>query len=153
MFLGTLKATQIEHNIESYVVRHDKSLPLFKHDIGDAGYDVYATEDKWIWPWKITKIPTNCSIELPKGFYAEVVGRSGQTTLGNIVHEGTVDNSYRGVIHIMMSRVGFLPRKIKRGTRVAQLIVKRYYEVKWLEIDGLSKTDRQDNGFGSSGIG
>jgi dUTP pyrophosphatase len=147
-----VKYSQISNKIKAKVVPVTFDIQIFKHSEGDAGYDLYATEDKWIWPFRISKIPTNCMIEIPEGFYGEVTGRSGQTTLGNVVIKGTVDNTYRGIVHIMMYRVGLLPRKIKKGTRVAQLIICPYAEVDWEITTKLSESKRGQNGFGHTGI-
>ena len=134
-----------------YVAVHQE-LPVYKHNTGDAGYDLYATEDTWVWPFKVRKIPTNCKVEIPLGFYGEVTGRSGQTTLGNIVATGVIDSTYRGVVHIMIYRIGLLPRLIKKGTRVAQMIFKPYMEANMILVDKLSESNRGDKGFGHSGI-
>jgi dUTP pyrophosphatase len=142
----------MNNGVQGKYVQVDSTIPVFKHSLGDAGYDLYSTTDAWIWPFKITKIPTNCKVEIPKGYYGEVTGRSGQTSLGNVVVKGTIDNTYRGVVHIMMYRIGLLPRKIKKGTRVAQMIICPYGEVAWEAAKELSESDRGQNGFGHTGI-
>lgn len=129
----------------------NKAFKVFKHDLGDAGYDLYATEDKWIFPFVITKIPCNCKVELPDGHFGLVTSRSGMSLRGNITIPGIIDSTYRGQISAIVTRIGLLPRKIKRGTRVSQLIVIPYREIAWKEREIATDTARGENGFGKSG--
>jgi len=135
--------------------RVDKTLPAFKpskYDDGDAGFDLYARETKWIFPFVARKIPTNVCFEIPKGFFGRVCGRSGQTLKGKIVWAGTIDASYRGEVNVIMS--GLLPRRVKRGERIAQIIFMPCMvnnEMTEVEIKDLTATKRGDGGFGSSG--
>jgi len=124
---------------------------VFKHSEGDAGYDLYITEDKWIWPFRVTKVQTNAMIELPEGFFGRVVGRSGESSKGNVVIEGTIDCNYRGVVSVLMYRIGFLPKKLKARTRVAQMVVSPYAEVTWQWVPELRPSNRGANGWGHSG--
>lgn len=135
--------------------REDKELPPFKAPTdGDAGYDLYARENAWIFPWSVKKIPANLCLEIPVGWNGVVRGRSGNTIKGIIVYQGTIDVSYRGEIHIMTSSK-FLPKRIRRGDRIAQMVFEPCATdndmIEILKSD-LSKTNRNTNGFGSSGM-
>lgn len=154
MNIGTrrIKHDQISNEMKGFFTAQDSKVPVFKHKFGDAGYDLYAVEDKWIWPFSVTKIKTNIKMEIPPGYLGWVTSRSGQTEIGNYTLAGIIDSGYRGIVHIMMSRIGLLPRKIKKGTRVAQLIIIPYMEMDWLERAVLSPSYRGTDAFGKSGI-
>ena len=77
--------------------------------------------------------------------------RSGETLKGNIVIPGIIDNTYRGQISALMFRVGLLPKKIKKNTRIAQLIIIPYKECTIIS-EKLDNSTRGENGYGSSGI-
>ena len=140
-----------EHGI---VVPINDDIPyLRKDDPQDAGYDVFAAKDMWIFPFCVRKVPVNAIVELPNQHYGRVTGRSGETLAGNIVLPGTIDPGYRGQFHAHMFRIGLFPKKIRKGDKIAQLIVVPYVEVEWaVGTEGdLSKTQRGKKGFGSSG--
>lgn len=133
----------------------DTNLPAFKpskYDEGDAGIDLYARESKWVFPFMVRKIPLNICLEIPKGYFARICGRSGQTSKGTIVWAGTVDASYRGEVSAMVS--GLLPKKVRRGERIAQLIIIPCMvnnSIREVSYDELSTTERGAKGFNSSG--
>lgn len=131
----------------------DEELPAFRHKDGDAGYDMYATKTTWIFPFIPRKIPVNLKVELPQGHFGFLTGRSGESSRGNVVLSGIIDYNYRGQISALMYRVGILPRRIEKGTRVAQMLVLPYRDVEWEweQEQSLSDTDRGEAGFGSSG--
>lgn len=136
------------------MVQPDPSIPcLEKLDPQDAGYDVFAAEDKWIFPFMVRRVPVNAIVELPLGHYGRVVGRSGESLRGNFVIEGTIDCGYRGVFNALMTRFSFFPRRVRKGDKIAQIIVTPYVEVEWklgTEKD-LSPSNRGKHGFGHSG--
>lgn len=129
----------------------DEELPAFKHKEGDAGYDMYATKTTWIFPFMPRKIPVNLKAELPQGHFGFLTGRSGESSRGNVVLSGIIDYNYRGQISALVYRVGILPQRIEKGTRVAQMLVIPYRDVVWEEKQSLSGTDRGEAGFGASG--
>ena len=141
-----------EEEMLVHYTHHDMNLAAFKHKTGDAGYDLHCTQDTWIWPFRVTKVPANCSVEIPENYFGRITGRSGMTLSGNLALPGTIDSIYRGQLAVMMTRIGFLPKKMKRGDRIAQLIVMPYAEVTWEHKRGLSSTTRGTKGFGDSGI-
>lgn len=129
----------------------DESIPYCLHKNGDAGYDMYCTEDTWIFPFRCKLVPLNFKCEIPEGNYGLVTSRSGESLNGNVVIPGIIDSPYRGQIKAIMTRIGFLPKKIKKGTRIAQMIIMPFKEYNIEIFDNLSETERGSKGFGSSG--
>lgn len=133
------------------VQKVDNDIPLFKHSYGDAGYDLYVTKDTWIYPFKVNKVPVNVKCQIENFHFGLTTSRSGETLKGNIVIPGIIDNTYRGQISALMFRVGLLPKKIKKNTRIAQLIIIPYKECTIIS-EKLDNSTRGENGYGSSGI-
>lgn len=106
-------------------------------------------------PGERQAIPTNVAIELPPNFEAQVRPRSGLAlkygiTLPN--SPGTIDADYRGEIKVIMQNTGKEPFEIRRGDRIAQLVIAPVTRIQWIETTALSETHRGDGGFGHSGI-
>lgn len=121
-----------------------------------AGVDLRAAIDADIVldPGDITAVPTNLAIELPPDYEAQVRPRSGLAlkhglTLPN--SPGTIDADYRGEIKVIMANMGREAYTIKRGERIAQMVVAPVTQVHWRESDTLNHTDRGAGGFGHSG--
>lgn len=128
------------------------SVPaVFKAYTEDAGYDLFALEDKLLWPLQTTKIPVNLAVDIPVGHFGWVTGRSGKSSLGLLVHSGIIDAGYTGQIKVVMSNVGLLPKKIRRGDRIAQLIILSLPPVQFEPVASLPKRKRGARGFGSTG--
>jgi len=124
---------------------------------GSAGMDVYAAVDSQatIRPGETVLIPTGYRIELPLGFEAQIRPRSGlaiKHTIGILNAPGTIDSDYRGEIKVILTNFGKNEYVVKRGDRVAQMIVGRYARVEWDEVDELARTDRGEGGFGHTGF-
>lgn len=119
-----------------------------------AGYDLYSTEDVCIWPLTTEVIHTGIAIELPPGTFGGIFSRSGLSTkqgLAVINGVGVVDSDYRGEIMVPLHNHSEGRKWIRRGDRVAQLIIIPYLKPVLVESDTLSKTDRGIGGFGSTG--
>lgn len=134
----------------------DLPLPAYATE-GSAGMDVYAAvaAETIIPAGETMLIPTGCSIELPEGFEAQVRPRSGlaiKHQIGILNSPGTIDSDYRGEIKIILTNFGKAPFSIRRGDRIAQLVVHRYARVEWEEVATLAETNRGDGGFGHTGI-
>ena len=132
----------------------DLPLPVPAH-VGDAGLDLYAREDAIIRArGGRLLMPTGVAVAIPHGYMGLAVPRSGLAlkhgvTLVNT--PGIIDSGYRGELKVVMINTD--PDKdyeIKRGDRVAQLIISRYDNVTWTEVTELSGFDR-GGGFGHSG--
>lgn len=131
---------------------NEKSRVPTKNE-GDAGYDLYASEDAIIKPMERRLIKTGVSLEIPSGYYGHISDRSGMAykkgahCLGKIV-----DSTYRGDIGIIILNTDMYEQiKISAGDRVAQIIFKKYEEVEFCESQELTETERANGGYGSSG--
>ena len=124
----------------------------------DAGFDLYADEEVILTYGETAAIKTNIAIELPEGYVADVRPRSGLTlNTGLRVHYGTVDSGYRNGIGIICENGdhGALCNRtvrIKKGQKIAQLVILPIPEIELKEVNELSDSDRGVNGFGSTGI-
>lgn len=121
-----------------------------------AGMDIRAdiAESVVLKPLQRAMIPTGLFVELPEGYELQVRPRSGLAAKHGITvlnSPGTVDADYRGEIKVILVNLGSEPFEIKRGERIAQMVVARYERVEWLPSEHLSETGRGEGGFGSTG--
>jgi dUTP pyrophosphatase len=122
------------------------------HD--DAAYDLRSRVDIELEPGKATLVPTGLFLELPLGYEAQVRPRSGlalKSSLTLLNSPGTVDAGYRGEVGAIMFNAGKSPFQVRRGDRVAQMVVAKLPEVELLRAESLSETLRGEGGFGSTG--
>lgn len=134
----------------------DLPLPSYMTE-GSAGMDIYAAidSDVIIKPQGTVLVPTSLSIELPMGYECQVRSRSGLALKNGIFalnSPGTIDSDYRGEIGVILSNFSNVEFVIKRGDRIAQLVVAKYERVNWELVASLAETDRATGGFGSSGV-
>ncbi|WPX07566.1 dUTP diphosphatase [Anaerocellum danielii] len=136
-----------------------KDLPLPTYiSSGAAGMDLFACVEKEeiINPGEIKLIRTGLYIELPEGYEAQVRPRSGLALKHGITvlnSPGTIDSDYRGEIGIILINLGKEPFVVKRGDRIAQIVISRFVRIEKIEeTEELSTTSRADRGFGSSGV-
>ena len=124
----------------------------------DAGFDLFSDEEVILTYGETAAIKTNIAIELPEGYVADVRPRSGLTlNTGLRVHYGTVDSGYRNGIGIICENGdhGALCNRtvrIKKGSKIAQLVILPIPTIELKEVNELSDSDRGVNGFGSTGI-
>lgn len=121
----------------------------------DAGYDLYAAVDTIIPRYGSIAIPTGVFLELPAQFEAQVRSRSGMSLkLGACVTNspGTIDSGFRGEICVIMHSVIHDSVTIKRGDRIAQLVINLLPEIFFVQATSLMDSDRGQNGFGSTGV-
>ena len=124
---------------------------------GSAGLDLLAATDVEIElkPGARMAIPTGIAIELPLGVEAQVRPRSGLAVKNGVTvlnAPGTIDADYRGEIKVPLINLGAEPFVIRRGDRIAQLVVAPFVQVAWDEVDSLDATTRGTGGFGSTGV-
>lgn len=135
-------------------LRPDAFLPAYAHGPdADAGMDLQAAEDVILKPGVAFAVPTGLAIELPPGYEAQIRPRSGLALKHAITvpnSPGTIDPSYRGEIRVILLNLGRDDYQIRRGDRIAQMIVARYEAVEWEEAE-LNDSARGAGGFGSSG--
>lgn len=125
--------------------------------VGDAGMDLRANiwETIILAPMETIVIPTGIKIQLERGWEAQVRARSGlaaKHSIGLVNGVGTIDSNFRNEIGVILINWGKDNFYIQRGDRIAQLVVTKYEEVTWEEVDKLDVSNRDLNGMGSSGI-
>ena len=122
---------------------------------GSAGLDVRAAVSQAVVvaPGERRRIPTGFSFELPEGWEAQVRPRSGLASEGLTLTNspGTIDSDYRGEVMVLVVNLGDAPIEIRRGDRIAQLVLAPVPRVTVVELDSLSETERGGGGFGSTG--
>ena len=121
-----------------------------------AGYDLYAATNYNIEidPHKTVKIGTGLVIELPEGTFGAIYARSGIATKRGLRPSnavGVCDQDYRGEYIVALHNDTDEKQVVEAGERIAQLVIQRYENVEFEEVDELSDTRRGDSGFGSTG--
>ena len=128
--------------------------PRYAHP-GDAGADLVSAVDVVLAPGRREVVPTGIAVELPEGYAAFVQPRSGLAARHGVTvvnAPGTVDAGYRGEIKVTLINTDVdHPFTVRRGDRIAQLVVQRVEHATFLEVDQLTETPRGAGGFGSTG--
>ena len=132
----------------------DLDLPAYQ-SAGAAGLDLFAalSEEVILDPGARAVVPTGVAIALPDGFEAQVRPRSGLAARHGVTvlnAPGTVDADYRGEVKVLLVNLGTAPFAIRRGLRVAQLVVAPVARVAWDERERLPASARAADGFGST---
>ena len=146
----------VSEDLAIEVVRLDADLPLpsYAHP-GDAGADLLTTVDVTLAPGERAMVPTGVAIALPVGYVALVHPRSGLAArhgLSIVNAPGTVDAGYRGEIKVMLiNHDPAEPIELRRGDRIAQLVVQRFERARFVEVGELPDSVRGDGGYGSTG--
>lgn len=142
--------------LEIAVQRLDAELPLpsYAHP-GDAGADLRAAVAVDLAPGERALVPTGVAIALPDGFAAFVHPRSGLALrhgLSVVNTPGTIDAGYRGEIKVLLINHDLTENvRIERGDRIAQLVVQRVEQARFVAVDSLEDSDRGSGGYGSTG--
>lgn len=130
------------------------AMPRRRHD-GDAGIDLSSRVDFVLKPGERATIPTGIAAAIPRGFAGLVLPRSGLAARHGIAlvnSPGLIDSGYRGEIAVVMINTDKRePFHIKRGDRIAQLVIQRVEEAALVRVEQLDQTARGDGGFGSTG--
>ncbi|RPI88834.1 MAG: dUTP diphosphatase [Spirochaetales bacterium] len=132
------------------------SIPAYQ-TIGAAGADVFASVDEpvAIAPGAVALIPTGIAIQIPEGYEAQIRPRSGLALRHGVTclnTPGTIDSDYRGEVKVILANLGGEPFTVERGMRIAQMVFARVYRADFIAVDSLARTERNDGGFGHSGI-
>jgi dUTP pyrophosphatase len=143
--------------VDVAIVRLDPDLPLPARQYAtDAGYDLVAREDATLAPGERVLVPTGIAIALPEGYAAFVQPRSGLAIshgVSIVNTPGLVDSGYRGELKVVL--INHDPQHkfvVRRGDRIAQLVVQRVADVTWREVEQLDDSDRGTGGHGSTGV-
>ena len=143
---------KIKVYIQKLKGNEDLSLPRYMTKMA-AGMDIFAAvaQKEIIQPGGRRKIPTGIAIALPEGFEAQIRPRSGLAIKEGITllnSPGTIDADYRGEIALIVINHGEKPFIIRRGMRLAQMVIQKIYQVDWVEAEELNSTTRGAGGFG-----
>jgi dUTP pyrophosphatase len=138
---------------------HGQGLPLPAYEsAGAAGMDLRAAvadgAPMILRPGARAAVPTGLAIALPQGFEAQVRPRSGLALRSGVVPlntPGTIDSDYRGEVKVILINHGAEDVAIRRGDRIAQMVIAPVTRADWSEVEGLDETERGDGGFGSTG--
>lgn len=139
---------------------HGRGLPLpTRQSKGASGYDLAAAvaegQTLVIAPGAFGLVPCGFALALPVGYEAQIRPRSGLAArLGVTVLNapGTVDADYRGEVKAILVNHGTGPFEIRRGDRIAQMVIAAVPDIALVEVDELEETERGNGGFGSTGI-
>jgi len=124
---------------------------------GSSGFDLRAALDAEVVlrPGERLLVPTGLAIEIPPGWEGQVRPRSGLALrhgIGMVNAPGTIDSDYRGEVGVLLINLGAEPFTLRRGDRIAQLVIARIESVEWEEAEALDGSDRGEGGFGSTGV-
>ncbi len=143
--------------IEIIRLNHGKELtpPLYATH-GSAGADLCSSINITIQPSEYAAIPTGFAVSLPRGFEAQIRPRSGNALKYGVTilnSPGTIDSDYRGEIIVILINLGKKPCLIKRGHKIAQMVISPIIQVEFLEKNKFTSpdTERGQNGFGYTG--
>lgn len=139
------------------IINHsENSLPAYE-TTGSAGMDLRAnlSEPVTIHPLERKLIPTGLFMELPQGYEAQVRPRSGLAAKKGLTvlnSPGTIDSDYRGEIKVILINLSNEPQTIETGERIAQMIISRFEQISWEQVQELEITERGAGGFGHTGV-
>jgi dUTP pyrophosphatase len=148
--------TQPPADLDVAIVRLDPGLPLpsYAHP-GDAGADLRTTVDVSLAPGERALVPTGIGIALPDGYVALVHPRSGLAArhgVSIVNAPGTIDAGYRGEVKVLLVNLDpRAPVELRRGDRIAQLVVQRFERARFVEVEQLPASVRGEGGYGSTG--
>jgi dUTP diphosphatase len=132
----------------------DAAVPAYAH-AGDAGADLVSTVTVALAPGERVLLPTGISIALPAGYVGLVHPRSGLAArfgLSIVNAPGTLDAGYRGEIKVLLVNLDPTTSvQIRRGDRIAQLVIQRFETGRFVEVDRLPGSQRSSGGYGSTG--
>lgn len=138
-------------------LRGARDLPLpSRATSGSAGFDLQAAvpDALTIAPNQRVLVPTGLAVAVPEGYEAQVRPRSGLALRHGVVlpnAPGTIDSDYRGEIQVIVLNAGAEPFTVRRGDRIAQLVIAPVARAEWREVESLDATERGEGGFGHTG--
>lgn len=139
-------------NVGIKLLHPDAKIPIYA-DPGASGFDFYAIEDRMINPGCYAAFNTGVAFDIPHNYEIQIRGRSGLAFKRGVVaaHFGTVDESYKGEVRLLLFNLGDAPIKITKGDRIAQGILSPVSKAEFTVVDELTPSERGANGFGSTG--
>ena len=135
-------------------IHPDAVLPSYAHP-SDAGMDVRSVEDLTIAPGKRALVHTGLVMLLPPMYEAQVRPRSGLALKSGVTvlnTPGTIDSGYRGEVGVILANFGEADFLVKRGDKIAQIVIAPVTQPEIVETTEVDETDRGSGGFGSTGV-
>ena len=135
-------------------LREEAIIPNYAHP-GDAGMDLFSCDDVQLLPNEVHLVKTGIAIELPPNTEAQIRPKSGLALKQHITvlnTPGTIDGSYRGEVGVILINHNNTPIAIKKGMKIAQMVINTVITVDVEEVEELNVTSRGDGGFGSTGV-
>ena len=132
-------------------IHPEAKLPVYGHP-GDAGLDLFSVVDRDLAPGDLFAVPTGIRIAVPAGHVGLVWDKSGISLKGVHRLAGVIDAGYRGEVQVVMINLGAAPLALRKGMKIAQLLVQPVAAVEVIEADSLDGTSRGQGGFGSTGL-
>ena len=138
------------------IINKSKNNLPFYATKGSAGMDVYSNEELELEPLSTTIVKTGLFVKIPEGYEIQVRPRSGlsaKSSLRIANSPGTIDSDYLGEIGIIIDNTSqTFSYTVKKGERIAQLVLKKVEQIEWEEVEEFSETtERNTGGFGSTG--
>jgi dUTP pyrophosphatase len=139
--------------VEVKIVAEDPAFIPKRMSENASGYDMYSTIDCTLGPRDIRVVPTGVQVELQPQYELQIRPRSGLARNGVLVlnSPGTIDADYRGEIGVILMNIGTGPYEIKRGDRIAQMVVGKTMDIDFTRVSSLTPTKRGTGGFGHTG--
>lgn len=145
------RSDALSDTIRVVLNNENASMPT-QANSSDAGWDLYASEDRCIAPLHRGLIKTGVSLEIPNGYAGLIWPRSGLSVKHGVdVLAGVVDAGYRGEVGVCLFNSSEIKLEISKGDRIAQILFQNVPQFQLVEFDQLSSSERGSGGFGSSG--
>ncbi len=132
-------------------IHPEAKLPVYGHP-GDAGLDLFSVVDRALAPGEVFAVPTGIQVAVPAGHVGLVWDKSGISLKSVHRLAGVVDSGYRGEIQVVMINLGAAPFAVRKGMKIAQMLVQPVAAVEVVECEALDDTSRGQGGFGSTGL-
>ena len=132
----------------------DAKLPKLEH-VGDAGFDLYSTQDETLKPLERKLIGTGISMSIEHGYEAQIRPKSGLAIEHGITMlntPGTIDAGYRGEVKVIVINLGQKEYRIEKGKKICQVVFNKVEHPEISEVEELETSSRGKGGFGSTGL-
>jgi len=129
----------------------EAKLPSYGHR-GDAGLDLFSRVDCVLGAGEIKAVPTGIQVAIPQGHVGLIWDKSGISLKGVHKLAGVVDAGYRGEVQVVMVNLSRRAYPVKKGMKIAQMLIQPIIEIRVVETDELDDTARGEGGFGSTGL-
>ena len=133
-------------------VDSEAKLPNYAHP-GDAGMDFFSNEEVFLKPGERRLISTGISMAIPEGYVGLMWDKSGiASKFGIKSMAGVIDAGYRGEVKILLHNLSEYDFQIEKGMKIAQMLIQPVEQKQLIEVDSLEETERNEGGFGSTGL-